>query len=286
MTSFRFNFSGKEDPDETSAEIIGSTQWVESEEILSEKVLQNLDDEKIRAKMFVCGEVEIGHVIVNAALSDIKKKSANGSTNKVELADEAHSDLVAGEYEGGLKIWECTYDLIEFLEEHVEIHFKDKTVLDLGCGAGILGIYAFLKGARVTFQDYNKEVLEFITIPNVLINIEEERENEIKKCGFHSGDWQSFNDKLPKTDLYDIILTSETIYNESNYYKLINLFIERLKPDGVVYVAAKTYYFGVGGGLRQFEKAIQENGLLNCEICWKSTDGIRREILRITCNKP
>lgn len=56
---------------------------------------------------------------------------------------------------GGLKIWECTNDLIEyFVENENEGQMKDLNVLDLGCGAGILGIYAFLSGSVVTFQDY------------------------------------------------------------------------------------------------------------------------------------
>lgn len=59
---------------------------------------------------------------------------------------------------GGLKIWECTYDLVEYLEENSEVvNFHNLKALDLGCGAGILGIYAFLKGAFVTFQDYVSE---------------------------------------------------------------------------------------------------------------------------------
>lgn len=55
---------------------------------------------------------------------------------------------------GGFKIWECTYDLIEYLEKNQDIDLKNAKVLDLGCGVGILGIYALLRGATVTFQDY------------------------------------------------------------------------------------------------------------------------------------
>lgn len=134
----------------------------------------------------------------------------------------------------------------------------------------------------------NKEVLEHVTIPNVLLNIEEEenREQEIQRCKFYSGDWDSFNKILPSTDVYDIILTSETIYNQSNYDKLINLLKDRLSKDGTAYVAAKTYYFGVGGGVRQFEERIQKKRNLKSEVCWKSKGGIQREILKITINKP
>lgn len=134
-----------------------------------------------------------------------------------------------------------------------------------------------------SFLFQNKEVLEYVTIPNVLLNIEEDKREEIlKKCRFFSGDWSSFDEKLDKKIVFDIILTSETIYNAANYDKLIKLFTKRLSKSGKVFVAAKTCYFGVGGGVRQFERAINENGSFKCDVCWKNADGIQREILRIT----
>ena len=35
----------------------------------------------------------------------------------------------------------------------------------------VVGVYAFSKGASVDFNDYNAEVLDEITIPNVLLNV-------------------------------------------------------------------------------------------------------------------
>lgn len=77
---------------------------------------------------------------------------------------------------GGGKIWECTQDLGDFLtrsagdgeddnedtddpaaDEDAKSLFGDlngQTVLDLGCGAGILGLLALRAGATVHFQDY------------------------------------------------------------------------------------------------------------------------------------
>lgn len=58
---------------------------------------------------------------------------------------------------GGLKIWECTDDLALHLVDTTNrgLDFKNKAVLDLGCGAGILGILALKLGAEcVDFQDY------------------------------------------------------------------------------------------------------------------------------------
>lgn len=121
----------------------------------------------------------------------------------------------------------------------------------------------------------------------MLLNIEDDENREdIKNCKFYSGDWDSFNKKLDEKIVYDIILTSETIYNPANYSKLIQLFTQRLTKNGIAYVAAKTYYFGVGGGVRQFEAEVTKSGLLKSEVCWKSqnSEGIQREILKITRN--
>lgn len=109
---------------------------------------------------------------------------------------------------------------------------------------------------------------------------------DIKNCKFYSGDWESFNKKLDDDDLYDLILTSETIYNPASYNKLIQLFMQRLTENGIAYVAAKTHYFGVGGGMRQFETEVRNSGMLKCVLCWKSqnSDGIQREILKVTRN--
>ncbi|CAH0715676.1 unnamed protein product, partial [Brenthis ino] len=277
MASFKFHFSGTSD--ESNDKDSGHIEWLKSEEILPSNQLKDLDVLAAQAKMFTCGDVEIGHVVVSNMMNYIKDK---GLENVIELAENNHSDLVTGTYEGGLKIWECTYDLVEFFEENPEIaSFQKLKVLDLGCGAGILGIYAFLKGAFVTFQDYNKEIIEISTIPNVLLNIDEENiEEEIKRCKFYSGDWESFDKLLMETEKFDIIMTAETIYNQKNYAKLLSLLKNRISESGTIFVAAKTYYFGVGGGTREFETSLKKNDLTS-EVVWKTNIGIQREILKI-----
>ncbi|XP_053664944.1 histidine protein methyltransferase 1 homolog [Anopheles marshallii] len=210
-------------------------------------------------------------------------------TDDIVTAESDHSDLIPNRYEGGLKVWECTYDLGQFLaasgERTAELH--GKKVLDLGCGAGILGIEALLLGSScVHFQDYNKDVLTKLTMVNYDLNCRSNETDEATKQSptvnvkFYSGDWGCFTDKYQQT--YDLILTSETIYSTQNYAKLLALFDRKLEPDGVVYLAAKTYYFGVGGGVRLFEQAIDKDGRFRYEVAWKCDTGVKREILRIT----
>jgi len=191
------------------------------------------------------------------------------------------SDLVAGTYEGGLKVWECSEDLTRFLHGS-PLDMAGLKVLDLGCGAALPGLYCFSKGAEVWFNDYNEEVLKHITMPNTLLNVPKNP----AKTRFFAGDWESFEgivspEMFGEEGKFDLILTSETIYNTSNQHKLISIFKNLLKKNGQVLVAAKTVYFGVGGGLRQFEGMLSQNGL-NFATVKAFDEGVNREIVSVT----
>ena len=86
----------------------------------------------------------------------------------------------------------------------------------------------------------NSEVLEYFTIANLLLNIQNEEINK-DRFDFYYGDWESFGDCLKSkpaafgNGLFDVILTSETIYNPESQRKLIKVFSSCLKPEGFVY---------------------------------------------------
>ncbi|XP_031486092.1 uncharacterized protein LOC116254691 isoform X1 [Nymphaea colorata] len=206
----------------------------------------------------------------------------------------ANSDLVAGKYEGGLKLWEGSLDLVKTLHIHVEdgsLLLCGKRVLELGCGHGLPGIYACLKGAAaVHFQDFNVEVLRCLTVSNVKANLQKhlpETANDVcmPEVRFFAGDWtevyQLFgcgNDSNlvsdPDFGYYDIILMAETVYSLSSLQSLYELIKKSLRrPNGIVYLAAKKYYFGVGGGTRDFRSIVENDGILESFLVAEFADG-------------
>ena len=203
----------------------------------------------------------------------------------VQVAKLQHSDLVPGVYEGGMKVWECAFDLVGYLTES-GVQFSGLGVLELGSGAGLPGISALLNGADyVHFQDYN---------PEVLLNTGKRHGNEtgpvdglVSRCRFFSGDWNEFANLAATFTAtqapYDIILTSETIYSPSSQPKLLSVLKTLLHPEtGVVFVAAKSYYFGVGGSVQQFLELVERDGYFEVSTCQTVDSSIPRKILRLS----
>lgn len=105
--------------------------------------------------MLFQNDQQVYHVPIEDVIDKLMDQS-----DDISCAEQHHSDLIAGIYEGGAKIWECTETLADYLTamseaKSVVSEFQGATVLDLGCGAGVLGILALQNGAStVHFQDY------------------------------------------------------------------------------------------------------------------------------------
>ncbi|KAB1213561.1 hypothetical protein CJ030_MR5G010492 [Morella rubra] len=224
-----------------------------------------------------------------------------GRVKTHEVFGLSNSDLVPGKYEGGLKLWEGSLDLVKALQSEVKngnLTFCEKRVLELGCGHGLPGIFACLQGAAaVHFQDFNAEVIRCLTIPNVNANLSEKEPSIANVTGssgevrFYAGDWSEIHELLPhvkgnKKDQshssghsqvagYDIILMAETVYSISTLQSLYELMKKCTShPHGVVYMAAKKHYFGVGGGSRRFLSVVEKDGELVLEYVQNNCKGI------------
>ncbi|KAI0674626.1 hypothetical protein C8Q78DRAFT_966313 [Trametes maxima] len=96
---------------------------------------------------------------------------------------DAPSDLVPGVYEGGLKTWECSLDLVDCLDSiygtDIAQHIKGTRILELGCGTAVPCLYLLhpifsaepsaSSNIHLHLQDYNELVLRLITLPNVIL---------------------------------------------------------------------------------------------------------------------
>jgi len=204
-----------------------------------------------------------------------------------------HHDIVSGVYEGGFKLWECAIDLVKYLNNIKAnkqstgdcVNFQDAKVLELGCGHGLPGIYALQQGATVHFQDYNEEVLTELTIPNVFSNMGAHLEDTRSRAHFFAGDWDEVNDLLAKEEsTYDVILSADTLYNQNSHKKLYNVIASRLKPKtGIALIAAKSYYFGCGGGVQTFLDIVSSENDLSAKRVHFIEDGSSntREIIQL-----
>ncbi|XP_068842601.1 histidine protein methyltransferase 1 homolog [Capricornis sumatraensis] len=247
------------------------------------------------------------HVNISIMKTTLLKENFPGE-NIISKSFPSHSDLISGVYEGGLKIWECTFDLLAYLTK-TKVKFAGKKVLDLGCGSGLLGIMALKGGAKeIHFQDYNSVVIDEVTLPNVVANSTlEDEENDVNKpdvkrlrrstvaqelckCRFFSGEWSEFcklvlsSEKL--FEKYDLILTSETIYNPDYYGPLHQTFLRLLDKNGRVLLASKVHYFGVGGGTHLFQKFVEERNVFEARTLEIIDEGLKRCLIEMTFKYP
>ncbi|XP_057581678.1 histidine protein methyltransferase 1 homolog [Hippopotamus amphibius kiboko] len=247
------------------------------------------------------------HVNISVVKTILLKENFPGE-NIISKSFSSHSDLITGVYEGGLKIWECTFDLLAYFTK-AKVKFAGKKVLDLGCGSGLLGIMAFKGGAKeIHFQDYNSVVIDEVTLPNVAANsTSEDEENgvnepdvkrcrksevaqELCKCRFFSGEWPEFCKLVLSSEelfeKYDLILTSETIYNPDYYGPLHQTFLRLLDKNGRVLLASKAHYFGVGGGTYLFQKFVEERNVFETRTLEIIDEGLKRFLIEMTFKYP
>lgn len=214
-------------------------------------------------------------------LSNIHLDSYELKNSIIKTAEiPENTDLIKGIYEGGIKIWECSLDLLNFLSTLYEnSNLNNINSLELGCGHGLPGIYLLLKGSNVTFQDFNKEVLDLITKAYINQLKEKYNLNLLNKSSFEYGDWGKFQSEKN----YKIIISSDTLYNIDNYEKIYNILKNYLDKEGIAYFATKKYYFGVGGSSSEFIYFIKEKGEFEVNKLKEINDGLSniRVILEI-----
>ena len=239
-------------------------------------------------------------------------------TDEATVGAALPRDVVRGEYEGGAQVWECTNDLLSILPS---LPLCSARVLDLGCGAGLLGAAALRAGAaRVVFSDLNRDVLEHVTARTVA---DSRDTTEVVGSGrdggggaggdggggsssaealFVAGSWAALlaaargdvarcsgrDGALVTSALqerFDVILSAETAYRPENCATLAALCAVLLaSPGGVAFFATKRFYFGseLGGGTDALCAAVERTPGLTARRRHEFTDNVVRDIIQIS----
>jgi len=128
---------------------------------------------------------------------------------------------------------------------------------------------------------------------------------------FFAGSWDSF-DLTQTGGKYDVVLTSETIYQTDNLQSLVNLLARACGHGGseldhvdqaesnssldssttlashcLCLVAAKVLYFGVGGSVSEFVRVVEKTGSETgkmrgkVENVWERKIGVGRKVMKV-----
>ena len=215
---------------------------------------------------------------VQATAAETRVVEAGGE--RFDLAVAESSQVVeAGVYEGGRELWECAIDLVEWLAAHRR---PSGTVLELGCGRGLPGLWCLKRGAQqVVFSDYDADVLERYTRLT--------RRASAAEAFFTPATGAGCPRRLSGDGFgtFDLILSAETAYREDTTRSLVECIARTLSATGEAIVATKRYYFGCGGGVAALENEIGRVDRLCCEVVWSAEDGRSnvRDILRVFWKK-
>ncbi|KAK6504164.1 hypothetical protein TWF506_002372 [Arthrobotrys conoides] len=105
----------------------------------------------------------------------------NPSTNSSQSFSAAFTDedIRTNTYEGGLKSWECSSDLVKQLATDSEVWINSShRILELGCGTALPSCYILQtllsipggdRPVHLTLADYNIDVLRLVTLPNLIL---------------------------------------------------------------------------------------------------------------------
>ncbi|MBW1682771.1 MAG: methyltransferase domain-containing protein [Deltaproteobacteria bacterium] len=120
------------------------------------------------------------------------------------------------------KVWEASLVLADYLAGIPAD--PDTPILEIGCGAGVVGIVASAFGHRVTMMEYDALAVQFATA-NAHLNLPDENRRPLVL----TTDWN-----VPEVveSPFPLIVGSEVVYSRKNFDPLFRLFEHLLAPGG------------------------------------------------------
>ena len=122
------------------------------------------------------------------------------------------------------EIWPSAVALSEFVVEH-KSDFKNRKIIELGCGLGLVGISATAGGGEVLFTDNDPRALHFTQI-----NF---KRNFNRPASVQLLDWRHPG----KSELFDAIIAADILYEKRWLEPVLDVIEKYLAPGGAAYIA-------------------------------------------------
>ncbi|ACF45571.1 Methyltransferase type 12 [Prosthecochloris aestuarii DSM 271] len=120
------------------------------------------------------------------------------------------------------EIWPSSLALSRFIIE--ELDLRDKPVIEIGAGVGVVSIAAARKGGKVLSTDYSEEALRFIALNARANNVE-------LQCS--QLDWRCI--RISKQ--FDLLFAADVLYERVNLLPIIHAIDRLLAPGGSAWIA-------------------------------------------------
>jgi predicted nicotinamide N-methyase len=121
------------------------------------------------------------------------------------------------------ELWPSAVGLARYVMQHLDL--ATQHVLELGCGLGLVGVAAALRGARVLCTDYEPDALAFAR--------HNARRNACRHVRFRLVDWR----RPALRRRYAYILASDVIYEARNFAPLATVLQRFLARNGMAVFA-------------------------------------------------
>lgn len=158
-------------------------------------------------------------------------------------------------------LWPSAKGLCQYLFKH-KAEFKNKSVLEIGCGLALPSFILKKQGVDVLATDFHRDVPIFL---------EKNFELNHVKFDYRQLNWREESDEIGK---FDFVIGSDILYEGRHPYEVCRALIHYLKPNGQIILAdpGRTY-------IQKFVTSMNELGFKE-ELLPESVelDGEKREI--------
>ena len=176
-------------------------------------------------------------------------------TNTQDLLDhpDIHNAFAADEYlPYWPELWPASRMLAAYLAENNNLPLaphESARGIELGCGLGLPGLMAMVRGFRVTFTDYDALALEY-ALANAKLN-------GLSGADALFLDWR----KPPEGLKFPLVLGSDLLYEPGKVGPLARIVENLLAPGGVALISDPDR-----GPAKRFASELYQCGLAHCEL--------------------